>query len=64
MLTSVLLFSVHDQAGHPGQREHCRRGVASPCVYTHSKEKEVPQCAIKDLKSSTKVVVNNCVLDS
>lgn len=46
IFSSVLSFSVYDQTGNPGEREYRGCGVASPCIYTHSQEEEVPQCAI------------------
>lgn len=38
--------SVHDQTGYPGEREHSGRGVASPCLHTHSQEEEVHERGI------------------
>lgn len=44
---SVFLFSVHDQTGNSGKREHSRGGVASARVHTHGQEEEVPQRAVR-----------------
>ncbi|KAK1792241.1 hypothetical protein P4O66_012202 [Electrophorus voltai] len=38
--------NVYDQIGHPGEREHCGRGVASPCVHAYCQEAEVPECGV------------------
>ena len=60
MFACVLVFSVYDQTGHPGEREHSRCGVASPCIHTHSQEEEVPQCAVGAIKAWTVIQFFKC----
>lgn len=43
--------SLHDQIGHPGEREHSGRRVASPWLHTHSEEEEVPERGIGTVSS-------------